>query len=443
MLLPQCTLGSRFGKYVGMCVLAVSIMASGAILAGAQDQVTITYLYEGGHRASETTKVHAFEQAYPNIKVVVEPLPWTEFFTAIETKLAGASDTPDVFEVDVPLNASYAVRGFTMPLDDYLKEYPDLLLIDDYPPSALEASSYNGKIYSLPICTSIQIMYFNRDLFTQYGVEPPGIAIEERLFWKDVVEKAKALTVDEDGDGETDVWGFAFDQVDRPYQMLALWQSLGQRCLSPDGLIATGYADSPKSIQAGKFYYDLYNTWKVAPKGFGTGQTVESFGAGKIAMFIGGPWSEFILKRKYPDCNWDVAPHPYFEGGKIASPTGCWQIGVNPNSKHKEEAVLFATYTTSPSMAAVAYELGRGIPVRESIYELYDFRFSKHWWSIAKYDFLNNAAWRPLTPGYREWELSMERAYASIRGGVEPQEALSRAAATIDRQLKKYVTLVE
>jgi len=411
----------------------------------AQRKVTLIYTAfdPGALRRVEPLIAQAFEISHPNIKIKVENLPFRKHFETIEAKLGKASSTPDVYDVDSPLNTSYAVRRFTMPLDEYLAKYSELADLEDYVPSSRETAIYKGKYYSLPRGSSSQFMFYNKDLFSKYGIQPPEPTIEKRWTWEKVVEVAKKLTIDEDGDGNIDIWGFAFDQVDRPYQLLPLPQSLGQPMIGPDQLTATGYVDSPKSIQAGQFYFDLYNTWKIAPKGFTVGQTAELFGAGKLAIFVGGCWNADHYKEYYPNLNWDVAPHPYFEGGKVVTPTGAWNIGVNPNSKHKDEAALFAIYAASRPMAVLRREFIRGLPTRKSVYKLYEPVFTKHPWNIAMYEALNTATPRTLTPGYLEFESILTKAWADMRTGVRPEEALGRAAKEIDRQLKKYAPLVK
>ncbi|NLZ52796.1 MAG: extracellular solute-binding protein [Thermoanaerobacteraceae bacterium] len=404
----------------------------------AQEKVTLKFLnlQEEPHIIP---LIQAFEVAYPNIKIEIQTMPWRDYFMAMEAAVVSSSDTPDVMEIDVPLNVSYAVRGFTLPLDEYLDEED----LNDFVDVSIDAATWKNTIYSLPRQTSGQLLYFNVDLFNEFGIETPPREVEKRWTWERVVEAAKKLTVDRDGDGTTDIWGFAFDQVDRPYQILPLPQSLGESMLSPDGLTASGYVDSEKSIQAAKFYYDLYNTWKIAPQGILADETTEWFGAGKIALFVGGEWNRYTYDRNYPELNWDASAHPYFEGGKIATPTGSWHLAVNRNSKNIKEGVEFIKYMTNKPMSVLWYETHGQMPVRKSVYEFYKDHFSKHPNNILYYDFLNTAVPRPITPGYHEWELAVEQAYADIRSGVEPEVALKEAAAKIDRMLEKYKQLVE
>jgi len=424
----------RLSLLVVACLMVLSIQVG----VGAQEKVTLQFVNIQSDPHMKPL-IQAFEIEHPNILVKVQTLPWRDYFTAMETALGAASDTPDAMEIDVPLNASYAVRGFTLPLDEYLDKED----LKDFVKPSIDASTWGGEIYSIPRQTSAQLLYYNVDLFNEYGLEPPSREIEKRWTWKKVVEAAKKLTIDIDGDGTINIWGFAFDQVDRPYQLLPLPQSLGEPMLGPDSLTTTGYVDSETSIKAGKFYYDLYNTWKIAPKGLVAGETAEIFGSEQIGLFVGGEWNRYTFDREYPELNWSASAHPYFEGGSMATPTGSWHVSVNRHSKCIKEAVELIVYLTNKPMSVLWYAMHGQMPVRKSAYAFYEEHFDTFPNNLLYYDFLNTAVPRVLTPGYREWELNVEKAYADIRVGVKPEVALKEAAEKIDRMLKKYKPLMK
>lgn len=69
-----------------------------------------------------------------------------------------------------PMN-EYIESGYAQPLDDLYDEYG---LRDVYMEGAIEQASYNGQIYAVPVKNiSVAGIYYNKDLFEQYGVEVP------------------------------------------------------------------------------------------------------------------------------------------------------------------------------------------------------------------------------------------------------------------------------
>jgi len=403
---------------------------------GYGETVTLEFMTSGPGIPQE---IAAFEKIYPYIKVKQTGLPFEQFFPAVETRLGAGEPTPDVLMVDEPTIASYALRGFLLPVEDFITDED----MADYLPASIKSATYGDHIYTFPWWTSTQLLFYNVDMFQEAGIEPPPPDPDQRWTWKKVVEVALKLTKDVDGDGKIDQWGFAFEQVDRPYQLLPLPQSLGAAVIGPDGLTATGYVNSDLFVEAMRFYYDIYNTWKISPKGLRAFETRDAFAAGRIAMLIGGAWNLHELPQMNPELNFGVAPHPYFERGKPVTPTGSWHIGVNANTKHPKEAILLARFITSQAMLCLRWKLTAALPARKTVYFVFPEEFETYPGTLIFYELENTAVPRPRTVGYVEYEEILRQAFADIRAGVDPKEALDRAATLIDQRLAKYRQLLE
>lgn len=373
--------------------------------------------------------VQQFEMLNPHITVEILDMPFEQFFPVMEARLSAGEVTPDVFLVDEPTIPGYVFRGYLMDLTPYYTE-DDL---EDFLPNSLAMSRYNDHYYTFPWDTSTQLLFYNRDMFEQRGLPIPSSDPAQRLTWEEVVRLAQQLAT------PPGIWGLAFEQVDRPYQLLPLAQSLGAEVIGPDGLRAQGYVDSPKFIAAGRFYYDLFHTWRISPKGLGAYETKSSFIAGKIGMFIGGAWNVVEFPHLISDFTWGVAPHPYFEGGKAVTPTGSWHVGVNPRTRYPEEAVKLARFLTSQAAIAYEWKFDGCLPARRSSYWVFsDFFEDTEEGRLILYELTHTATPRPYTAGYVEYEAILGDAFGDIRAGVDPTVALTRAAALIDRELSKY-----
>jgi multiple sugar transport system substrate-binding protein len=362
------------------------------------------------------------------LKLGVERLPFNQIFQTLEVRLNARNGDPDVFIVDSPLTASYAARGHLMELD---------ALIDKsrFVPSAIAAASYQGKIYSAPFGSSMQELYYNTAMFKAAGVEPPSTDPAKRWTWEQVVDAAKKLTKPSEG-----VWGFVFEQSERPYQLLPLGQSLGGKAISDDGLTASGYIDSQPFIDAYSFMQKLYTEWKVSPQGqFDTALTPELFGSQKTAMLLGNTFNLETFQKKYPGTEFGVAPHPYFAKGKPVTPTGAWHFGINARTKNKDAAAIFLKTMLSDDLQDMWFKLRPYLPVAKSIWEREAAEFAKHpLWKIVEYDLDNTAVARPATPGWREYEDILRVALRDIQTGANVKTSLQAAAQKIDRELAKY-----
>ncbi|RXZ82196.1 sugar ABC transporter substrate-binding protein [Paenibacillaceae bacterium] len=403
----------------------------------------ITMLSQGNWETTGLMDVIAgFEKENPGIKVKVESYPFRQLFETIEVKLGSKSKDYDVVTVDGPLVANYSVKGYLEPLETYIpaSEYESKWI-----ESSVKAGQYDGKLMAAPMNTSSQVLYYNKDIFTEKGITPPEFDIDKRWTWEQVVETAQKLTYDTNGDGQTDIFGFSFDQISRAYQLLALSESLGAKVLDDKGITTTGFINSEASIEAGKFYYDLFNTWKISPR-LMPEESKEYFKSGKIAMFIGGTWDAGNFKDA--NVNYGIAPHPYFEGKKAATPTGSWHLGVSKFSENKEAAAKFIRYLTMGEGAETWFNGNKDLPANIDILKKIESdkqfdEFPANVLRIATYEAQNTAVSRPLTPGYLDWETLYNQAYEDIKNGSDPQKALNDVANQMDRQLSKYESVAK
>jgi len=425
--------------YIGLLLFS---MLTFPLMSSASDEtITLNFITYENIVKNLRYVVEEFEKRHPNIHINLMGYPFHQMFEVIETKMKAHSKDVDILNVDVPLVANYTVKGYLEPLDKYFT--PEELA--EFTEVALEASMYNGRFMAAPLNSSSVGLFCNVKLFKKHGVPLPSTDPAERWTWKQVVEAAQKLTIDTNGDGEIDIWGFAFDQVDQPYQILPLANSLGGVGISPDGLRATGYINTEPWIEAAQFYQDLFHKYKVSPVWLGPFEAPGLFAAGKLAMILTGPWH--IGKfNSVEGLEWIYAPHPYFEKGKPVTPTGSWHLGVSKYSEHKAEAALFVKFITLHEGNLIYYKHDRNLPANKLTLE-YAIEEAKEQKNapilLAIYESTHTAVPRPKTPGYLEWATVMAKAFADIRKGLDPKTVLDRAAAEIDRLLIKYREVVE
>jgi len=421
-------------------LVLIAMLVTSVMPSAAQTKTTITFLAcgcwdDGGGSIEQVAK--DFEAANPDISVKVEKPPFNDMFQQIQVRLGGGQVTPDVFAVDVPVTASYSYRGWLMPLDDVFSDQEKA----DWLPSAVKAGTYNGKLMSAPLSTSTQLLFYNKKIFDRAGITPPGP--DERWTWKKIAEVAPKLTFDENKDGAPDSWGFIWEQTARIYQLQVLPVSLGGSAIGEDGLTVKGVINSKPWIDAFTYYYDIFNTLKVAPQdpNFTVG---DAFLAGKLAMFVGGPWNIKTFAGSKLDFDWGVSRHPYFKDGKIVTPTGSWHIGVNVNTKNKDAATRFVHWISTGKGAEIYWRKGPGdFPAQQSILALFktDPEFQKGGLALLKTgadEATVNPVPRPTTVGYLEYEQILSDTFQDIRNGTKPQDALNNAVDRIESEMAKY-----
>lgn len=395
--------------------------------AQAQGTTTLTVPWMAWPENQVRPLMDVYEKA-TGVKIAEERLPIDELFKALEVRLTARNALPDVYLVDGPLTASYAIRGHLLDLAPVVGSE-----LGRYVPTTLVQGTWRDKLYSLPLGTSSQLMFYNKKLFAEAGIPLPSADPAKRLTWDELLEIAKKLTKP-----AISQFGFTFESVN-PYQLLPLPQSRGVKVIGDDGFTAAGHVDSPGMIDVMTWYQQMYQVHKIGPVGtFQTGVTQEMFGANKLAMFIGGTWN-LVGFAKFKDLDYAVAPHPYFAGGKPITPTGSWHIGINPRTSQMAQAQAFVKWFTTRDTMDLWFDLRQYPPSLKQIWEeRAKTTFVDPAWAIVQHELANTATSRPATPGYREYESFLKIAMQDIQTGANVKEALVRAASSIDREMRKY-----
>jgi len=243
-------------------------------------------------------------ETHPNIEVewinIVGGGPYGR--DKLQTMIAGG-DAPDMMMLNTGQFEGFAARGALMPLDDFVAgENLDLSI---FWPQGIEGSKYQGKLYALPRDMSNVILYYNKDLFDEAGVGYPT----EDWTWDDLLAAAQELTVDKDGDGQVDQWGFGVINIVWVWAGF-VWANGGE-VLSPDRKECL--LEKPETVEALKFYYDLQTEHEVSPP---PGSLPEQAWAGdwmltqSVAMGLFGPWWRPAMVGNENQFRWDVAYPP-------------------------------------------------------------------------------------------------------------------------------------
>lgn len=280
--------------------------------------------------------VGSFKAAQPDVTVQLESVP-DAYGEKLLTQFA-AGDAPDVFQVGDGDVARFVQTGAIENLDAYINGDSPLDM-GRFFPAVAAIGEVEGSTYLLTKDYSPLVLYFNKDLFDAAGVAYP----EEGWTWDDFVAKAEALTLDTDGDGQTDQWGV---QLPDHWGDPAWWRgtspivfSNGGDVLGPEGDTTTGFMNGPETVGAIEAYVDLFNRG-IAPSKADIEALagVDLFQSGRVAMLWTGRWPLG-----------DFARNPQLDFGTMGLPalkdranSICWAgFAMYSGSKNKEVAWEF------------------------------------------------------------------------------------------------------
>lgn len=108
--------------------------------------------------------IEAFKAKYPNIPIERKTAPSGDLLNNIKTAIA-ADDSPDVVEMDHVYLTSLGMEGYMHNLADFGANN----VKNQFTPATIEACSYGGKIYGLPISANVVGNYYNKNLINTYN----------------------------------------------------------------------------------------------------------------------------------------------------------------------------------------------------------------------------------------------------------------------------------
>ncbi len=375
---------------------------------------TITYMNfsaNGGNEENLDTIAEAFT-AETGITVQIQTLPYDDYFTALQTSVAGGTAS-DAFELNYENFITYAANGVLAPLEG----------VDAgvFTPSLLEAYQYEGVQYGLPESFSNVVLYYNTDLFDAAGVDYPTA----EWTWAEEKAAAEQLT-----DTEAGVWGdyqpISFHEF---YKVLA--QSGGE-FFTEDGSAAA--FNSPEGIEAATWLVE--KSGAVMPTeadGVGTPDfDTNLFKEGKLAMWHTGIWM-FGALADTEGLNYDIAVEP----GNTQKASAMFANGVvvNATSEKQEAAEQWAEWLTGSDIAATTrVEAGWELPpvADQSLVEPY-LEISPPANRQAVFDALESVVLPPVIEAQQEMQDAVSEALTEAAAGrMSVEDALAQAEQTVN-----------
>ncbi|RWP86241.1 extracellular solute-binding protein, partial [Mesorhizobium sp.] len=95
----------------------------------------------------------------------------------------------DIFLVDPTYVPTFSKLGILADLTSAFGEKSKGALF----PSDVQGAMYKGKMLSLPLQESTQLLFYNKKLLAKAGVEAPSVSPDARMTWEKVIELAKKV----------------------------------------------------------------------------------------------------------------------------------------------------------------------------------------------------------------------------------------------------------
>lgn len=377
---------------------------------GSDAELVICHWDQGGTEETDLVQkvIDAFEEKY-NISVELKVM------ASYETQfpmLIAAGTVPDVFLVpDGNFGAWVKEKDLMLSLEEYWNNSTQITAEEraSIAPSALNRYRYNGKtmgsgdLYCVPKDITPYVMYFNKDLFDEYGVPYPTDVAACVEFVRKQYKDYWGVDSDYYEDYGIDANAIIESGILDPYTALEIWNAFGYyrgtvlsteeekirvnkdkhiygiAKLYPEGLLWSNNADfldetrtqslihTDEFIQVYEYLVNAQLVYGAAPTAGELGSTTEKsmFLNQAAACYIEGRTATTSLRSNVGDkFDWDCAPVPAFLPNQQCNGwSGSVGYAVSTKTKDPEKAYLLAEFFTSKEGQWIMADAGFTTPL--------------------------------------------------------------------------------
>lgn len=243
----------------------------GLATAVAAEPTEITfYHYQSSNADAFRAILDDFEAANPDIKVK-DVFKQSQQITA-EVQAALAAERPVDIATVIGKNIVFFLNN-TPAVDMVAASEGDTAWLEGYLPNFLDLGREGDAVYAIPHAYGTPMLYYNRDIFTQAGLDPDA----PPKTWAEVLEAAKTIT------GNTGLPGVAHLHASMgDYGTMVMVTNAGATYLTPDGTEAR--FDSPEGIAMLQIWQDMAKTG-VMPVATDR-EWSAAFQAGQLGMYL-------------------------------------------------------------------------------------------------------------------------------------------------------------
>ena len=338
----------------------VTLPTETPVVDGASDVVTLTlsdwHLTEPHWEKAIKEMIIIFENENPNIRVELAPVLYAEKETKYISEIQTGAG-PDLMHLHGFSIRSFIEKGFLYDITPFVQQEDTTSWGDDFIetwyPQTVELMVYQDKYYGLPSDFMSMVLFYNKKLFIEAGLDPN----RPPKTWDEFLTAAKILTRDRNNDGQVDTWGFGtVGSVDPGFELrfTPILFSHGAEYLTSDNKCSA--LNSSEAKEAFRFFINLVSEYKVVSPdvtSMNPGNVRQQMADGHVAMIIGSGWTVPILSdlnpRLDPSETLGAVSIPIKIGRDVQEPTTAWISAwvINKNTKHPQEAWQLLKFMTS------------------------------------------------------------------------------------------------
>lgn len=383
------------------------------------EEVTITYgFWDTAQEAAINAQLEAFKSVQPNITVEPQIVPWSDYWTKLQTGISGG-ETFDVFWINSANLPVYASAGALLPINAIVGDGG----IDtaNFAAPLVEMYQWDGSQYGLPRDFDTIALFYNKDIFDAAGVAYP----DDTWTWETFRSVSEQLT-----DAGAGVWGAGLQTSWQENYYNFIYQN-GGKLLSDD--LTRSEVGSPESSEAFVYLTGFFSDELTPSIAIQQSNPVADslFPAGQVAMLPGGSFRAGTYGAA--EANIDVAPLP--QGKERATVTHglanvIWASSGNPGA-----SLELVKFLAGPEAETILGESGSTIPAYAGLQEPWLAANSEMNLQVF-IDALDYAEKVPDPPSGFEWQIKIQEVVIDgFAGNIPAEEIGPKAAEAADSAL--------
>ena len=375
---------------------------------------------------TEKQVVEDFNASHPNIKLVLEIVDYDSAFDAMSVEIAGGN-APDIVG-PMGVSGAEAFHGKWLDLTDLIES--NSYDLTQFTQGSVEFYNVGGEgQIGLPFAIYPSMLYYQRDMFEEAGLEPPPHTYGEKYMldgqevdWDmdTLRELAMRLTVDKNGNDATsadfdpaNIVQFGYEPQYQDLRAVGSYFHSGS-LVADDGTTAQipdEWAAAWKWVYDGvwKDHFIMNEALENAPE-FGNGNPYQS---GHVAMALTHLWYTCCVSQQddagnpIGEPNWDLAAVPAY-GDTTTSNFNADTFRIWADTKHPQQSFEVLTYLLGDASQTLLGLYG-GMPARSADQDQFFTNLDDKWtqdvdWQVAKdsVQYADNPSFEGYTPAYQE-----------------------------------------
>lgn len=350
-------------------LLAVALLASAlGTAAFAEENVHLVFWHGMSGTNGEIIDyiVRTFNESHPGIEIEAQ---YQGSYEESINKLKAAmrtGDGPDMIQIYEAGTRFMVDSGFVNPVQNLIDKYSiDVSHLEEH---ILDYYTVNDQLYSMPLNTSIPVLYYNADMLRAIGFEG------KPQTWDDIIDIS--IKVREAGLADSGIavsnfaWWFEQVLVQQRYPMVDNdngRSAAATRCTLMDGDVALKMANK---------WLDMYKNGYIANIGFNTADNNAYFWAGQTAMAVdsSGGLRNFLTNIG-DSFELGVAFFPAVDaespnGGVTLGGASIYMINNDKGEAYEKAVAEFIRYIITPEIQSYFHVNSGYFPVTTEAYEL-------------------------------------------------------------------------